>query len=256
MTRTDDPTTPMNTTQTNDLPTVDGPTGLIVAMDEELAIILEHLQQVRQQQIAELNFYEGEFFGHPVVAVVCGVGKVHAALCTQILISTFKVAQVINIGIAGGLHPDLVPGDIVIADSLVQHDMDVRALGLPLGQIYRSPYFDFKTDTQLRERAIAAAAQIDDHQVKVGRIATGDQFIANNQTAQAIYEEFGALACEMESGSIAQVCTLNQRPFVCIRSLSDNANSGANMDFASFLPIAVKNSSVLLKAMFRPLNAL
>src|SRR5690625_2550817 len=142
----------MNATHTDDLPTVDGPTVLIVAMVVAVAIAFEHLHVLSQQQLVELDFYEVKFFGHPVVAVVCGVGKVHAALCTQILISTFKVAQVINIGIAGGLRPDLVPGDIVIADSLVQHDMDVRALGLPLGQIYRSPYFDFKTEDRKSTR--------------------------------------------------------------------------------------------------------
>lgn len=226
-------------------------TGVIVAMDEELSIILQHLEQRESQRLASLEFHHGLFFGKPIVAVVCGVGKVNAALCTQILISEFEVSRVINIGIAGGLDPDLKPGDVVIADTLIQHDMDVRPLGLPLGQIYRCTYFDFPTDTSLRQQALKAAHQLDERQIKVGRIATGDQFIADPERARAIHMHFQALACEMESASIAQVCALNERPFVCIRSLSDNANSGAHMDFAQFLPIAVKNSSVLLKAMFR-----
>lgn len=226
-------------------------TGVIVAMDEELSIILQHLEQRESQHLASLEFHRGLFFGKPVVAVVCGVGKVNAALCTQILISKFGVDRVINIGIAGGLDPELKPGDVVIADTLIQHDMDVRPLGLPLGQIYRCTYFDFPTDMALRQQVIQAAQQLDDRQVKVGRIATGDQFIADPERARAIHTHFQALACEMESASIAQVCALNERPFACIRSLSDNANSGAHMDFAEFLPIAVKNSSVLLKAMFR-----
>lgn len=227
------------------------PTGLIVAMQEELAIVLEHLTAARQKVVAGLTFHQGLFFGHPVVAVVCGVGKVNAALCTQLLIATFEVEKIINIGIAGGLDPELIPGDIVIADSLVQHDMDVTPLGLPRGQIYRLPYFDFATDKQLLQQALEAAQAIDGHRLKVGRIATGDQFIAHPEKARFIHRHFGALACEMESASIAQVCTLNQCPFICIRSLSDNANSGAHMDFEQFLPIAVKNSSILLKAMFK-----
>lgn len=229
-------------------------TGLIVAMDEELAIVLEQLHEPQQTTIAGLQFHQGLFFGHPVVAVVCGVGKVNAALCTQLLIAQFHVRQVINIGIAGGLDPELVPGDIVIADTLVQHDMDVTALGLPLGQIYRLPYFDFPTDQRLRTQAVQAAQHITQQRIKVGRIATGDQFIANPQKAQTIHQQFDALACEMESASIAQVCTLNHCPFICIRSLSDNANSGAHMDFEQFLPIAVNNSSILLTAMFKSSN--
>lgn len=226
-------------------------TGIIVAMDEELSIILQHLHTPQCQQIAGLQFHRGFFFGHPVVAVVGGVGKVNAALCTQLLISHFHVDRVMNIGIAGGLDPDLRPGDVVIADTLIQHDMDVRPLGLPLGQIYRCRYFDFPTDAPLRQQAWQAAQQLTNRQVKIGRIATGDQFIADPARAHAIHTHFQALACEMESASIAQVCALNERPFVCIRSLSDNANSGAHMDFEQFLPIAVKNASVLLKAMFR-----
>lgn len=225
-------------------------TGLIVAMQEELVIVLDQLIHARQKTIAGLSFYQGLFSGQPVVAVVCGVGKVNAALCTQLLIAEFQVQQVINIGIAGGLDPELVPGDVVIADTLIQHDVDVSALGLPLGQIYRLPHFDFATNQQLRKRVQAAARHIKAHRTKVGRIATGDQFVADPQKAQFLHQHFNALACDMESASIAQVCTLNQRPFICIRSLSDNANSGAHMDFEQFLPIAVENSSILLKALF------
>src|SRR5690625_1702015 len=231
--------------------TIDSPlTGLVVAMQEELALVLEQLTQARQKTIAGLSFHQGLLSGQPVVAVVCGVGKVNAALCTQLLITEFQVQQIINIGIAGGLDPELMPGDVVIADSLIHHDMDVTALGLPLGQIYRLPNFDLVTDKQRRTRVQAAAQNITAHRTKVGRIATGDQFIADPKKAQFIHQHFNALACEMESASIAQVCTLNQCPFICIRSLSDNANSGAHMDFEQFLPIAVENSSILLKALF------
>ncbi len=224
-------------------------TGIIVAMQEELEVILQSLVKERTVQRAGMEFHVGHYADRPVVAVICGVGKVNAALCTQILISEFHVQRLINIGVAGGLGPMIQPGDIVIADSLVQHDMDLSPLGLPKGQLYRLEVFDFKTDPHLLELATQASAQIPQHKHFVGRIVTGDQFVANPTQAQQLYQHFDALACEMESASIAQVCYLNQIPFICIRSISDNANTGAHMDFAEFTPIAVANASTLLQNM-------
>ncbi|WP_341667812.1 5'-methylthioadenosine/adenosylhomocysteine nucleosidase [Alcaligenes sp. SDU_A2] len=223
--------------------------GIIVAMREELDVVLARLQDTRTHQRAGMTFHCGNYLGKPVVAVVCGVGKVNAATCTQLLISEFSVNRLINIGIAGGLGPGIVPGDIVIADTLVQHDMDLQALGLPPGQLFRLDTFDFPADPALFQLALDAARHIQNHQVHVGRIVTGDQFIACQQKTQWLTQTFGALACEMESAAIAQVCYLNALPFVCIRSISDNANQGAHMDFDTFLPIAVNNASALLHAM-------
>ncbi|HRL23024.1 MAG TPA: 5'-methylthioadenosine/adenosylhomocysteine nucleosidase [Alcaligenes sp.] len=223
--------------------------GIIVAMREELDVVLARLQDTRTHQRAGMTFHCGNYLGKSVVAVVCGVGKVNAATCTQLLISEFSVNRLINIGIAGGLGPGIVPGDIVIADTLVQHDMDLQALGLPPGQLFRLDTFDFPADPALFQLALDAARHIQNHQVHVGRIVTGDQFIACQQKTQWLTQTFGALACEMESAAIAQVCYLNALPFVCIRSISDNANQGAHMDFDTFLPIAVNNASALLHAM-------
>lgn len=224
-------------------------TGIIVAMQEELEVILQSLVNERTVHRAGMEFHVGQYANRPVVAVICGVGKVNAALCTQILISEFQIARLINIGVAGGLRHDIKPGDIVIANSLVQHDMDLSPLGLERGQLFRLDVFDFKTDHTLQELALQAATQISQHDHFIGRIVTGDQFIANPEQAQALHDQFSALACEMESASIAQVCYLNQVPFICIRSISDNANTGAHMDFAQFTPIAVANASTLLQVM-------
>lgn len=223
--------------------------GIIVAMREELAVVLERLQDSHTRQRAGMTFHCGTYLGKPVVAVVCGVGKVNAATCTQLLISEFAVGRIINIGIAGGLAPGIVPGDVVIADSLVQHDMDLQALGLPPGQLFRLDTFDFPADPALLAIARQAAQNIRHHSVHVGRIVTGDQFIACNDKIQWLTDTFDALACEMESAAIAQVCYLNALPFVCIRSISDNANQGAHMDFDTFLPIAVDHASALLHTM-------
>lgn len=224
-------------------------TGIIVAMQEELEVILQSLDKQRSVQRAGMEFHLGLYAERPVVAVICGVGKVNAALCTQLLISEFNIQRLINLGVAGGLGADIKPGDIVIADSLVQHDMDLSPLGLAKGQLFRMDVFDFKTDPILRKHALQASAQITHHDHFVGRIVTGDQFIASPNQAHALHQDFSALACEMESASIAQVCYLNQIPFICIRSISDNANTGAHMDFEQFTPIAVANASTLLQNM-------
>ena len=137
----------------------------------------------------------------------------------------------------------------MIADSLVQHDMDVTALGLAPGQVFRLNTFDFKSDPLLIEFAQQAAKHVSEHNSYTGRIVSGDQFIACADKSRWLAHEFSALACEMESASIAHVCYLNQLPFVCIRSISDNANTGAHMDFNQFMPIAVQNASTLLSQM-------
>jgi len=224
-------------------------TGIIVAMREELEIVLHQLRNTRVIEKASMQFHVGTFADKPVVAVICGVGKVNAAACTQLLISEFRIQRLINIGIAGGVGEHIKPGDAVIADSLVQHDMDVTALGLPPGQIFRLNTFDFKTDPLLLRLAQKASTHISEHDCHTGRIVSGDQFIACPDKNRWLHQEFSALACEMESASIAQVCYLNEVPFVCIRSISDNANTGANMDFEQFMPIAVKNASTLLHHM-------
>lgn len=224
-------------------------TGIIVAMQEELEVILHSLSKQRTVLRAGMEFHVGLFADKPVVAVICGVGKVNAALCTQLLISEFAIQRLINVGVAGGLGHAIKPGDIVIADSLVQHDMDLSPLGLAKGQLFRLDVFDFKADPSLLEVALQASKQITHHDHFVGRIVTGDQFIANASQAHELHQQFNALACDMESASIAQVCYLNAIPLICIRSISDNANTGAHMDFEQFTPIAVSNSSILLQNM-------
>jgi len=198
-------------------------------MREELEIVLERLQEPQTIQRAGMDFHRGSYLGKPVVAVVCGVGKVNAAACTQMLISEFAVGSIINIGIAGAVEPSIRPGDIVIADTLVQHDVELKALGLAPGQVFRLDTFDFPADPALLAVAQTASQQIEGHQVHTGRIVTGDQFIACNDKIQWLSATFNAL--------------------VCIRSISDNANSEAHMDFDTFLPIAVNNASTLLHAM-------
>lgn len=228
--------------------------GIIGAMSEELEILLNDMDLKNKETKANMTFHEGILWGKNVVAVVCGIGKVNAAVCTQILISEYKVDTVINVGVAGGIGKDIYPGDVVIADSLVQHDMDTTAFGDPHGQIPRLDTFDFKCNESLVNLAKEVCNNSNEIKSFVGRIVTGDQFVASLEKIQWLSKEFNGLACEMEGGSIAHVCYLNNIPFVVIRSISDNANNGAHMDFAEFTSIGVKNSTTILKAMVEKLN--
>ncbi|NMM61408.1 5'-methylthioadenosine/adenosylhomocysteine nucleosidase [Clostridium sp. P21] len=223
--------------------------GIIGAMDEELEILLREMKLDRKEMKANMLFNSGKIYNQEVVVVRSGIGKVNAAICTQILIDDFQVDKVINVGIAGGIGKAVYPGDIVIANNLVQHDMDASAFGDPIGQIPRLDTFDFKCDIDLIERAKAACGKIENGKSFVGRIVTGDQFIADTEKIRWLNEKFEALACEMEGGSIAQVCHLNKVPFVVLRSISDNANNGAHMDYEKFSRIAIKNSTSILKNM-------
>ncbi len=227
--------------------------GIIGAMSEELEILLKDMDLESSEKKASMVFHKGKLWGNEVVAVVCGIGKVNAAVCAQILASEYKVDAVINVGVAGGIGKEIYPGDVVIGSSLVEHDMDTTAFGDKIGQIPRMEVFDFKSEEGLIEKAKAACDSIKGINSFIGRIATGDQFIANLQKIQWLSKEFGALACEMEGGSIAHVCYLNKIPFVVIRSISDNANNGAHMDFEKFTPLAVKNSTTILKKMLESL---
>lgn len=223
--------------------------GIIAAMSEELELLLTEMEVESKNTKANMTFYKGKLWNQNVVAVVCGIGKVNAAICTQILISEYKVDKAINVGVAGGIKKDIFPGDVVIGNNLVQYDMDTTAFGDPIGQIPRLDTFDFKCDEKLVELAKKACEENGNIKSSVGRIITGDQFVASVEKVQWMEKEFDASACEMEGGAIAHTCYLNNIPFVVIRSISDNANNGAHMDFAEFTTIGVKNSTTILKSM-------
>lgn len=223
--------------------------GIIGAMDEELAILLNLMKVEKEIVKADMHFKVGTLDNKNIVVVRCGIGKVNAAICTQILVDDFKVEKVINVGIAGGIGKDVCPGDVVVGTSLVQHDVDATNFGYELGQIPRLDTLEFKCDDNLVELSKKACEGTLDHKCFTGKIATGDQFIASVDKVRWIKETFGAIACEMEGGSIAHVCYLNSVPFVVIRSISDNADNGAHLDYDKFQDIAIKNSTNILKNM-------
>ncbi|WP_373898353.1 5'-methylthioadenosine/adenosylhomocysteine nucleosidase [Haloimpatiens sp. FM7315] len=223
--------------------------GIIGAMDEEIEILLDKLNLRKKDLKGNMEFNCGKLFSKEVVLVRSGIGKVNAAICSQILIDDYNVDIIINVGVAGGVRFDIYPGDIVIGNNLVQYDMDTSAFGDKIGQVPRLDTYDFKCDEKLIDIAKKACAFLEGHNYFVGRIVSGDQFINDVDKIKWFNDEFKAYACEMEGASIAQVCYLNKVPFVVIRSISDNASNGAHIDYEKFKIIAVQNSCNILKNM-------
>jgi adenosylhomocysteine nucleosidase len=220
--------------------------GIICAMEEELAPIRELLTLSRQKTKARMEFYEGTLRDVHVVMVVSGIGKVNAAVCAQILVDDFHITHLVNVGVAGGIGEAIVPLDVVVATSLIQHDMDVTAFGLKRGEIPRFETSQFATDPFLTEAAYAYSQKNTAYSTHKGIIVSGDEFISSKERIQDLATTFGASACEMEGAAIAQTAYLNNIPFTVIRAISDNASTGASMDYEKFKDLAVENTVELI----------
>ncbi len=224
--------------------------GIIGAMEEEIIVIRRKMNITNTRSIASMEFYEGEMEGQKIVLVRCGIGKVNAAVCTQVLIDIFGVSYIINTGVAGGLHPDINIGDIIISSDTVEHDMDVTAFGHEKGFIPRMDKQFFEADKWLVEIARKGAGQLQGSQkVYVGRIASGDQFISSMKVKEEIYTNFTAYCAEMEGAAIAHTCFLNKVPFVVIRAISDKADQSAEVNFDDFVNLAARNASKIIEEM-------
>ena len=228
--------------------------GIIGAMEIEVDALRGRMKEPVVTTAGTMDFYEGELAGMPAVVVRSGVGKVNAAVCTQLLISRFGVDGVINTGIGGSLNAGIDIGDIVLSTDLVHHDVDAAVFGYAKGQIPQMPVFSFEADEGLRELAAEACAVVNpDIRVFQGRIASGDQFISDRTVKEQIVREFHALAVEMEGAAIAQVCVLNRIPFLVIRAVSDKADDSAVMDYGAFEKMACENSLRLTQQMMESL---
>jgi len=224
--------------------------GIIGAMDEEIALYLDAMQGAAASTKAGITYYEGELEGKPVVLCKSGVGKVNAAVTTQVLIDRFQVDCVIFTGVAGAVHPELNIGDIVVSADCVQHDIDVTALGFQPGQIPFTDRWVWKADDRLRQLALEAGKDLEAGvRVVSGRILSGDQFIASRDKVQWLHEQFDASCTEMEGAAVAQVCAMNQVPFVIVRSMSDNADGSAHVNFTEFTRLASRRSYAIVARM-------
>ena len=217
--------------------------GIIGAMEVEVAILKEKMEDVRIIKKASMDFYEGIIAGKKVVVVRSGIGKVNAGICAQILADVFSVDAIINTGIAGSLNKNINIGDIVLSTDVVQHDMDATGFGYRKGQIPQMPVFFFNADDNLRRLAAEVCKEVNpDIQVFEGRIASGDQFVCDQDVKNQIVSDFSAYATEMEGAAIGQAAYLNEIPFLVVRAISDKADGSAQMDYSEFEKAAVDHS--------------
>ena len=212
--------------------------GIIGAMAVEVAALKENMESKAISTHAGMEFCEGILEGTPCVVVQCGVGKVNAARCAQILCSCYGVTHLINTGIAGSLCPQLDIGDLVISEDVMHHDFDCTGFGYTMGQVPGMDVLAYPADKALLNKAFAAAQTVNPDHVKIGRVASGDQFVCDKALKAHIVEVTGALCTEMEGAAIAQTAYRNGVPFVIVRAISDKADDSAEMDYPTFEAIA------------------
>lgn len=224
--------------------------GIIGAMDEEVAALKENMEIKETLEQASMVFFCGKLSGKEVVIVRSGIGKVNAAVCAQILVDRFHVDMLINTGIAGSLNADINIGDMVISTDALYHDMDATNFGYPLGQIPRMDTLAFQADKKLIELAKRTNEEVNpDIQTFVGRIVSGDQFVASKDVKERIINHFQAYCTEMEGAAIAQVAYLNHISYVIIRAISDKADNSAAMDYPTFERQAILHSVGLVQQL-------
>ena len=221
--------------------------GIIGAMDIEVEKIKGFLTDVSEEKISGVNFVSGKFGEKDIVVAKCGVGKVFAGLCAEAMILKYSPSLIINVGVAGCLDSTLKIGDIVIADSVCQHDMDTSPLGDPVGLLSDINVIKISADKNACDLFSECAKELS-LPYSIGTIASGDQFVSSAEKKQFIIDNFGAKSCEMEGGAIGHVCYVNNVPFAVLRAMSDGADDGAKMDFPTFAKMAAQNSTQVIKA--------
>ena len=228
--------------------------GIIGAMELEVEALKEQMDVKNIVEKASMKFYEGTLRGKDVVIVQCGIGKVNAGICVQILADLFQVDAVINTGVAGSLRAEINIGDIVVSTDACEHDMDVTALGYKQGIIPQMKESFFKADRQLVEAAIEVCSEVNpDINVYEGRVLSGDQFISGEEIKNKLIDLFDGFCTEMEGAAIAHAAFLNEIPYVVIRAISDKADGSAHMDYPEFERAAAAHSAKLVENLVKRL---
>ena len=212
--------------------------GIIGAMTIEIETLKEHLTDMALSTHAGMEFCEGKLEGLDVVIVQCGGGKVNAAMCAQALCSCYGVTHLVNTGIAGSLCADLDIGDLVLSQDAMYHDFDCVHFGYEMGKVPGMDTVTFPADKAMMDYAFAAAEAVNPGHTKIGRIASGDQFVADKALKDQIISRTQGLCTEMEGAAIAHTAYRNQIPFVILRAISDKADDSAEMDYPTFERIA------------------
>lgn len=236
-------------------------TALLGAFSDEVKLLEQSVRHKRIRTVHGIPFTTGILNGRKVVIALTGIGKVNAAMTTTLMLQKFRPSEVLFTGIAGGLNPELLPGDIVIGRETTYHDYGyitfqkqaTRATRNPITGEYNPVYF--KADSVLLVKTLNAAEKTTllatgenrrAPKVVLGRILTGDVFVSSEEKVNQLLTDFEADATEMEGAAVAQICYQQQVPCIVIRSLSDKANGNAREDMLSFLKVAASNSAALV----------
>ena len=225
--------------------------GIIGAMTVEVDIIKENLTDMRCTERAGIVFCEGVLKNLPVVVAQCGVGKVNAAMCVQIMCDCYNVTHIVNTGVAGSLCNELDIGDFVVSQNAIYHDFTCQTINpaYVVGQVPGLSVRFFEADDKLRSAAFTAAEKIYPGHTKIGTVASGDQFVSDKAVKNQIVENTGALCTEMEGASIAHTAWRNGVPFVIIRAISDKADDSAQMDYPTFEAMAAKRCAAVTQLL-------
>ena len=221
--------------------------AIMGAMPEEVEPIVAKLDNMKKSVYAANTYYEGSYNGQEVVVAYSKIGKVFATLTATMLIEKFGCDTLLFSGVAGAISEDLQIGDLIIADGLCQHDLDITAFGHPYGYVPEGEVC-IATDVNLRNTA-KSVAQAKGLTLKEGVIATGDQFVADAKRKDWIGSEFKADALEMEGASVAVVCSALDVPFFILRAISDSADMDASFNFDAFLESSAKISADFILSM-------
>ena len=223
--------------------------GIICALSIEVEELTKLLENKQENTYAKMKYISGTINGKEVVMTECGIGKVNAAMSTQVMIDRYNPDIIINSGIAGSVSRELKIGDIVISKDCVQHDFDGTQMGDPKGLIQYNDEtrIDIPVSVDVANKLFDACKDIENTNVMCGRIATGDIFVAEKSMRQSIADEFSAVACEMEGGAVAQVCYRNEVPCAVLRCISDDFDENQFMDFMEFRFLAADKSMAAIK---------
>ena len=246
--------------------------GIIGAEQQEVDLLCERLEGAQKAAIAGIDFHSGTLCGESAVIARCGIGKVNAGLCVQIMADRFGATRIINTGSAGGTAEGLSVLDMVACTDAVQHDMDVTGLGYAAGQVPGVPVFSFAADAKMRAAALQVFAGFDrafyerleaeDAQeasvfsklarlpiIKEGRVTSGDTFVCDDSLRGRIIATFAPACVEMEGAAVAQAAWANGIPFLVLRSISDMAGSGAHLSYEDFSRLASRISAAVVLGM-------
>lgn len=218
--------------------------GIICAMQLEADGIIALCKNIQTNEKYGMTFTRGTLNGKDIVVVVCGVGKVNAAMCAVTLINDYQPDLVINSGVAGALSPIVSIGDIVVGKKAVEHDMNTTALGDKRGAVSfpSGTVTYFECDKAASNLLASVCEEIEDTRVAQGIIASGDIFVSDRKQRLRINDTFGALACEMEGAAIGHVCYCCRVPFTILRAISDDLDENKGMDFVKFCSLAAQKT--------------